>query len=59
MPSKLQRRNYWTAKIRFKRQYKPVGFGDPADPRTVDGKRRSAAQAAETRPAGKQPVRPQ
>jgi hypothetical protein len=31
-----------TAKIRFKRQYKPVGFGDPPDPRTVDGKRLSA-----------------
>jgi hypothetical protein len=38
-----------TAKIRFKRQYKPVGFGDPPDPRTVDGKRRWAVQAAETR----------
>jgi hypothetical protein len=37
-----------TAKIRFTRQYKPVGFGDPPDPRTVDGKRLSAAQAAET-----------
>jgi hypothetical protein len=31
-----------TAKVRFERQYKPVRFGDPPDPRTVDGKRRSA-----------------
>jgi hypothetical protein len=38
-----------TAKIRFKRQYKPVGFGDPPGPHTVDGRRRSAIQAAETR----------
>ena len=38
-----------TAKIRFTPQYKPVGFGDPLDPRTVDGKRLSALKAAETR----------
>lgn len=25
-----------TTKIRFKRQYKPVVFGDPPDPRTVE-----------------------
>jgi hypothetical protein len=23
--------------IRFKKQYKPMGFGDAADPRTVEG----------------------
>ncbi len=36
-------------KIRFKRQYKPVSFGDPPDPRTVDGMRLSAQQRAENR----------
>jgi hypothetical protein len=41
--------NQVTAKIRFERQYRPVQFGDPPDPRTVDDKRRSAIQAAETR----------
>jgi len=34
---------------RFKRQYKPVNFGDPPDPRTVDGTRIAAQQRAETR----------
>jgi hypothetical protein len=38
-----------TAKIRFKRQYKPTGFGDAPDPRTVDGRRLSAMRASETR----------
>ena len=36
-------------KIRFKRQYKPVGFGDPPDPRTVEWKthcRRSESRDA-------------
>jgi hypothetical protein len=37
------------AKMRFKRQYKPVGFGDPHDARSVEDKRRSRIQAAETR----------
>ena len=37
------------AEMRFKRQYKPVGFGDPHDARSVEGKRRSRIQAAETR----------
>jgi len=33
----------------FKRQYKPIGFGDPPDSRTVEGKRLAAMKAAETR----------
>jgi hypothetical protein len=33
-----------TGKIRFERQYKAVRFGDPPDPRTVDGKRLSAVK---------------
>jgi hypothetical protein len=32
-----------------KRQYKPIGFGDPPDSRTVEGKLIAAAKAAETR----------
>ena len=36
-------------KIRFKRQYKPVGFGNPPCAGTVDGKRLSAIRAGETR----------
>jgi hypothetical protein len=38
-----------TAKIRFKRQYKPVGFGDRPDSRAVDGMRLAAQRRAETR----------
>jgi hypothetical protein len=37
-----------TSRITFRRQYKPVGFGDPPDPRTVDGMRLSRRRAAET-----------
>jgi hypothetical protein len=33
-------------KIRFKRQYKPIGFGDPPGSRTVEGKRLAAMKAA-------------
>jgi hypothetical protein len=36
-------------KIRFKRQYKPVSFSDPPDPRTVDGMRIAVKQRAEIR----------
>ena len=36
-------------KIKFEKQYKPIGFGDRADPRTVEGHRNAMAEAAETR----------
>ena len=35
--------------IRFKKQYKPIGFGDRPDPGTVEGHRNAMAEAAETR----------
>jgi hypothetical protein len=36
-------------KIKFKKQYKPIGFGDRPDPGTVEGHRNRMAEAAETR----------
>ena len=36
-------------KIKFKKQYKPIGFGDRPDPGTVEGHRHAMAEAAETR----------
>jgi hypothetical protein len=36
-------------KIKFKKQYKPIGFGDSPDPGTVEGHRAAMAEAAETR----------
>jgi hypothetical protein len=36
-------------KIKFKKQYKPIGFGDRPDPGTVEGHRNAMAEAAETR----------
>jgi hypothetical protein len=36
-------------KIKFTKQYKPIGFGDRPDPRTVEGHRNAMAEAAETR----------
>jgi hypothetical protein len=38
-------------KIKFTKQYKPIGFGDKLDPDTVEGHRNAeaAAEAAETR----------
>ena len=33
----------------LKKQYKAVGFGDPYDPRTVDGHRNAVKEARETR----------
>jgi hypothetical protein len=36
-------------KIKFKRQYKPIGFGDRPDPDTVEGHLIAEAEAAETR----------
>jgi hypothetical protein len=36
-------------KIRFKKQYKPIGFGDGPNRDTVEGQRNAQAEAAETR----------
>jgi hypothetical protein len=36
-------------KIRFTKQYKPIGFGDRPNPGTVEGHRNAMAEAAETR----------
>ena len=36
-------------KIRFKRQYKPIRFGDGPSRDTVEGHRNAMAEAAETR----------
>ena len=36
-------------KIKFKKQYKPIGFGDGPDPGTVEGHRNAMIEAAETR----------
>ena len=36
-------------KIRFKKQHKPIGFGDRPDPDSVEGHRNTMAEAAETR----------
>jgi hypothetical protein len=38
-----------TRKIRFKKQYKPIGFGDGPDSRTVEGHQAAMQEAAETR----------
>jgi hypothetical protein len=35
--------------VRFKRQYKPIGFGDPYDPRSVEGHRNAVRDAIENR----------
>jgi len=36
-------------KIKFTKQYKPIGFGDRPDLGTVEGHRNATAEAAETR----------
>jgi hypothetical protein len=36
-------------KMKFKKQYKPIGVGDRPDPGTVEGHRNAMAEAAETR----------
>jgi hypothetical protein len=36
-------------KIQFKKQYKPIGFGDPPDSRTVEGHRNAVHKATEMR----------
>jgi hypothetical protein len=36
-------------KIKFTKQYKPIGFGDRPDPDTVEGHLNAEAEAAETR----------
>ena len=36
-------------KIKCKKQYKPIGFGDTPDPDTVEGHLHAEAEAAETR----------
>ncbi len=38
-----------TRKPRLKKQYKAVGFGDPYDPRSVDGHRNAVNEARDTR----------
>ena len=35
-------------KIKFKKQYKPIGFGDGPSKDTVEGHRNAMAEAAET-----------
>jgi hypothetical protein len=35
--------------IRFKKQHKPMCFGDAPDPRTVEGHQAAMQEAAETR----------
>ena len=35
--------------VRFKKQYKPIGFGDRPSKDTVEGQRNAMAEAAETR----------
>jgi hypothetical protein len=36
-------------KIKFTKQYKPIGFGDGPDPGTAEGHRNKMIEAAETR----------
>jgi hypothetical protein len=36
--------------IKFKKQYKPIKFGDGPDPGTVEGHRKAMAEAAAPRP---------
>jgi hypothetical protein len=36
-------------KIKFRKQYKPIKFGDGPDPGTVEAHRNAMAEAAETR----------
>jgi hypothetical protein len=36
-------------RIKFKKQYKPIGFGDRPSKDTVEGQRNAMADAAETR----------
>jgi hypothetical protein len=38
-----------TEKIRFKKQYKPIGFGDGPSKDRVEGHRNAMAEGAETR----------
>jgi hypothetical protein len=40
-------------KVQFKKQYKPIGFGDPPDPRTVEGHRNAVRERTEDRRADK------
>jgi hypothetical protein len=35
--------------VRFKKQHKAVGFGDPYNPRSVEGHRNAVAEASESR----------
>jgi hypothetical protein len=35
--------------VRFKKEYKPIGFGDRPDPGTVEGHLNAKAEAAEDR----------
>jgi hypothetical protein len=40
--------------IRFKRQYKPIGFGDPYDPSSVEGHRNAVRDVVENRRADRE-----
>ena len=40
--------------IRFKKQYKPIGFGDAPDSRTVEGHRLAVREGIETRRANRE-----
>lgn len=40
--------------VRFKKQYKPIGFGDAYDPRSVEGHRNAVHNAIENRRAARE-----
>jgi hypothetical protein len=40
--------------IRFRKQYKPIGFGDAYDPRSVEGHRNAVHAAIENRRADRE-----
>lgn len=40
--------------IRFRKQYKPIGFGDAYDPRSVEGHRNAVHDAIENRRADRE-----
>jgi hypothetical protein len=42
-------RRTMSREVRFKKQHKPIGFGDKPDPATVEGHLNAKAEAAETR----------
>lgn len=48
-PGKAKRPKRKPRKARARRQYKPVGFGDAYDPRSVEGHRNTMRERAEDR----------